>query len=90
MAKQPIEPELVALFRPGREILVRVKPGASRNMVEMRDGCVLIRVTAAPERGRANAAVLKLLSQTLGVAKSRLCIVRGHSNPEKIIRLDEI
>lgn len=38
-----------------------------------------VRVTAAPEGGKANAAVEKVLAQRLGVARSAVSVVRGHA-----------
>ncbi|MBO9396311.1 DUF167 domain-containing protein [Shimia sp. R9_2] len=73
---------------PGAEIAVRVTPKASRNAV-VQDGDVLrVYVTVVPEGGKANAAVAKLLAKTLGVAKSRLTLVRGQTSREKVFRLD--
>lgn len=44
-------------------------------------------VRAKPKEGRANAAVLHLLSRELGVAAKRLRIVKGASSPSKIVAL---
>ncbi|MBO9406156.1 DUF167 domain-containing protein [Shimia sp. R9_1] len=73
---------------PGAEVAVRVTPKASRNAV-VQDGDVLrVYVTVVPEGGKANAAVAKLLAKTMGVAKSRLTLVRGQTSREKVFRLD--
>jgi uncharacterized protein YggU (UPF0235/DUF167 family) len=45
-------------------------------------------VTAAPERGRANEAVLRLLSDRLRVPKSRLAVVSGHVGRAKVVELE--
>ena len=67
-------------------ITVRVQPRASRNRVDgHRDGALRVSVTAPPHGGRANAALLELLADALGVAKSRLTIIRGHSSRDKIV-----
>ena len=44
-------------------------------------------MAAAPERGRANAEVLRLLSQTLGVPVARLSVVSGHAARDKVVEL---
>ena len=49
-----------------------------------------LRVTAPPEDGRANAAVVRLLAQTLGISRSRLEVVRGHSSRDKVIRVSSM
>lgn len=67
-------------------ITVRVQPRASRNRVDgYREGALRVSVTAPPHGGRANAALLELLANALGVAKSRLTIIRGHSSRDKIV-----
>ncbi|WP_353308662.1 DUF167 domain-containing protein [Shimia sp. NS0008-38b] len=72
----------------GAEISVRVTPKASRNKV-VQDGDVLrVYVTVVPENGKANAAVQKLLAQSLGLAKSRLSLVRGATARDKVFRVD--
>ena len=40
-----------------------------------------------PEGGKANAAVLKLLSKALGVPKSRLRIVQGETGRDKVVEI---
>jgi uncharacterized protein (TIGR00251 family) len=46
-----------------------------------------VKVTAPPVRGRANAALLALLSKVLGVSKSRLSIVKGEASHNKVIAI---
>lgn len=45
-------------------------------------------VTAVPEDGRANRAVQDLLAEALGVAKTRLVLLRGATARDKVFRLD--
>lgn len=67
---------------------LRVTPKARRNSI-VADGDVLrIHTTAPPQDGRANKAVLKALAKALGVAPSRLSLVRGDSGRDKLVRLD--
>lgn len=53
------------------------------------DGAIFYKVyvTAAPADGKANKAVIKLLSKALGVAKSKLAITHGHTSREKTIKI---
>jgi len=46
-----------------------------------------VRVSAAPERGRANEAVLRLLSARLEVPRSKLTLLSGHSGKNKVVEL---
>lgn len=67
-------------------ISVRVQPRASRDRVlGVRDGALRVSVAAPPHDGKANAALLELLAERLGVAKSRLRIARGHSSRNKVV-----
>ena len=80
--------ELAHLAMPGAEISVRVTPKASRNAILMEEGAVKVLVTAVPEGGKANDAVRKLLAKALGVAPSRLELIRGETSREKVFRID--
>ena len=75
-------------------IKIKVTPRAKQTMIkteELADGSQLLRiyVTTAPEKGKANDAVLKLLAKHLGVAPSTLEVVRGHTSREKLVRIIE-
>lgn len=64
-------------------------PRARRNEVGgERAGRLLVRTTAAPVDGSANAAVLGLLADHLGVRPSALSIVRGATNRDKTVRVE--
>ncbi len=68
---------------------VRVQPKARRNeVVEQADGVFRVRVTAAPEGGEANRAVIALLAEALGVAPSRVALVRGATSRDKLFRIE--
>ncbi len=74
----------------GRIFTVRVTPKASRNAVKPDpDGRADLRVyvTVVPEGGKANAAVIKLLSKALGVPKTRLILLRGGTGRDKQFRV---
>ena len=76
--------------RPSPEGLlhVRVQPKARENaVVGWRDGALRVRVTAAPEDGRANRAVIDLLSEALGVPRASIALVRGAASRDKWLRL---
>ena len=67
---------------------LRVSPGAGRTALVGRHGDAWkVRVTAAPERGRANEAVLRLLSETLALPRNAIALVSGHGAREKIVEL---
>ncbi|WP_347310605.1 DUF167 domain-containing protein [Defluviimonas sp. SAOS-178_SWC] len=80
--------DLSHLAQPGTEISVRVTPKASRNAIVVEDGAIRVYVTVVPEGGKANAAVVKLLAKALGVAKSRLVLIRGDTARDKVFRIE--
>lgn len=68
---------------------VKVQPGASRNEIAgMWMDMLKVKVTAQPESGRANKACIELLAKELGIPKSRLRIIKGHTSREKQIEID--
>ncbi|MDR1014828.1 MAG: DUF167 domain-containing protein [Coriobacteriales bacterium] len=46
-----------------------------------------VRVTSAPEGGKANAAVIRTLARSLGIPKSAISVVRGHRSRQKLLAL---
>lgn len=63
---------------------LKVSAKASRNAVTGWLGDALkISVTAAPERGKANQAVIETLAQALDIARTRIEIVAGHTQAQK-------
>src|SRR2546421_6982842 len=67
---------------------LRVSPGAARARIVGRHGDAWkIRVAAAPEGGRANEAVVRLLADTLAVPREAVTLVSGHGGRDKIVEL---
>ena len=65
---------------------LRVSPGAGRWEVVGRHGAAWkVRVTAAPEAGKANDAVVRLLAGTLGLSRGDVEIVSGHAARDKVV-----
>jgi hypothetical protein len=67
---------------------LRVSPGAGRSAVVGRHGDAWrVRVAAAPERGRANDAVVALLADVLGLRRPDVRLVAGASARDKVVEL---
>jgi len=65
---------------------VRVQPKASKNEVlEFQGDLLRLRVTAAPEAGKANKAVVALVAATLGIVKGHVNVERGHTSRNKLL-----
>jgi len=75
----------------GTVLAVTVIPHAPHNVVAgFRNGSLLVKVSAAPEKGKANEAVLELIADFLGTAPSNLLLLRGHTSRSKIILLQNM
>lgn len=72
------------------DITVHVQPKSSQNKIEVSEVGVRVWVSAPPVEGAANAAVMKLIAKKVGVAKSKICLIRGESSREKTLRIDGI
>ena len=69
-------------------INLKVHPKSSANkVVGEHNGALKVSVTAPPEGGKANAAVVKLLSKLLRIPKSNVEIVSGQTSKNKRIRI---
>ena len=65
---------------------VKVVPGSSRDeIVGWLGDALKIKVTAPPEKGKANEAVVELLAAALGIATDDVMVVSGHSSPAKVV-----
>jgi hypothetical protein len=70
-------------------IYVKVTPRAGRNEVlKISDGEYKVKVTAVPEKGMANEAVIGILADYFDVSKSSVSIIGGKSTKIKIIDID--
>jgi uncharacterized protein (TIGR00251 family) len=68
---------------------VRLAPNASKNVITGWDGqgALKIRVTAKPVEGRANEALINLLSKELKVPKSAILIKKGLASRNKLLEI---
>ena len=80
----------VARDKNGAVILIlHVQPGAKRTEVAGRHGDALkIRLAAPPVDGKANAALLRFLSDAFDVPLRNVTLVRGESSRQKIVRIE--
>jgi len=72
-------------------ITVHVTPKAGADEVAgWRGDQLWVKVTAAPEAGKANAAVERTMASALGVPKSRVKVVRGQTSRTKVLEIDGV
>jgi uncharacterized protein (TIGR00251 family) len=69
----------------GATVAVRAQPGARKNgVVGEHSGALKIAVTAPPEDGRANAALMEMLRDWLGLKRSQIELASGATNRNKV------
>jgi uncharacterized protein (TIGR00251 family) len=74
---------------PSTRLRLRVSPGARKTELVGRHGDAWkVRVSAPAENGRANAAVLKLLAERVGLPRRAVSLVSGHAAREKVVQVD--
>lgn len=77
----------------GLLVELRVTPNGGGNRIDglARDASgrqfLKVRVSAAPEKGKANAAVIKLLAREWGLPKSACAIVSGELDRNKVLSI---
>jgi uncharacterized protein (TIGR00251 family) len=78
-------------MKPALPITLRVKvtarSPASEIVGELDDGTLKVRIAAAPERGKANQALIALLAAHFGVPRTSVTIVSGHTASLKMVRI---
>jgi uncharacterized protein len=73
---------------PTVHLLIKVVPASSRNCVAAWLGDTLkVRVTAQPERGKANAAVEATIAEALGISVASARVIQGRTSPRKIVEI---
>jgi uncharacterized protein (TIGR00251 family) len=76
---------------PEATLEIRVQPRARQDEIAgLRDGVLVVRVTAPPLDGRANRAVCRLVAKRAGVAPSRVTVIRGERSRDKVLRVEGI
>jgi uncharacterized protein YggU (UPF0235/DUF167 family) len=87
-AELPSAEALLAMMDGEGRIALRVTPGARVEALEIADGRLLAKVRVKPEDGKANEAVRALLARALGLAPSRVELLRGATSREKQFQIE--
>lgn len=69
-------------------LAVKVTPGACEEAVTLTDNAVLVKVRAPADKGAANAAVLQVVARALGLAPSRVSLLRGGTSRQKVLKVE--
>jgi uncharacterized protein len=54
---------------------------------ELTDGALKIKIAAAPERGKANAALCAYLAREIGTPQANVAVIRGRTSSIKDVRI---
>jgi uncharacterized protein len=87
-AEYPSPTAILALVDPHGRLALKVTPGARVEGIAIGQGRLQVKVRVKPQDGAANAAVLDLLAKALGIAPSRLTLLRGATGRDKLVRID--
>ena len=82
-----IDPGFLRRGPSGVTVDLRVQPRARRAALEAADGALKAQVTAPPEDGKANAAVIALLAGEWRLPKSSFDVIKGQTARAKTIRV---
>jgi uncharacterized protein (TIGR00251 family) len=75
----------------GTILSVKAQPGARRNEIRgVQDGAIKVCVTQAPEKGKANKAIIEVLAKWLGVKKSQVELISGETASQKKFLIRDI
>jgi hypothetical protein len=71
------------------QIRAKIIPKSSLNIVmsEM-DGSLRVKLTAPPEKGKANEQLVEILAKHYNIKKSKIRILKGHTSHEKILEIE--
>lgn len=70
------------------KISIKVVPKASREEIIEKDGLIKVYVREAPDKGKANKAVIELVAQKYNVKKRDVMIVSGQTSRNKIVEVN--
>ena len=72
-------------------IHVKVIASAGRNEILIEDDHhIKVKLTTAPEKGKANKKLIELLARELKISKNNITIINGEYNRNKIISIDHL
>ncbi len=84
---------MINLTQDGDDVLlpIQAQPKARKNgVVGVHDGRLKVAVTQAPEKGKANKALVKVLATAFGLNNSRIELVTGATSSKKCFRIANV
>ncbi|MGB2630209.1 MAG: DUF167 domain-containing protein [Candidatus Omnitrophota bacterium] len=71
------------------KLRIKVFPKSSRNELVEKDGILKAYVKAAPDKGKANKALIELIAKEYKVSKSQVRLIKGDTSRNKVIEVIE-
>lgn len=68
-------------------ITIKVMPKSSREEIVEENGVIKAYVKAAPDKGKANKALIELVAEHYGVKKAAVSIISGETSRNKIVEV---
>jgi uncharacterized protein (TIGR00251 family) len=84
---------MLQITQSGADVLIAVKvvPKSSRDQIAgMLGDALKVTVSAAPERGKANEAMCRVIATALGVRAAQVSVDAGHGSPRKTVRVRDM
>jgi len=70
---------------------IKVVPGSSRTVIAgIYNGMLKVRLAAAPEKGKANQALIELLAEKFNIPKNSVAILSGQTSKIKKISVPDL
>jgi uncharacterized protein (TIGR00251 family) len=70
---------------------IRAHAGARRNAIDgEKAGSLQVSVTQAPEKGKANKAIIALVAKSLGLRKSQIDLISGETSQQKKLLVRDV
>jgi uncharacterized protein (TIGR00251 family) len=73
------------------KLRVRLTPKSSSDRIlGWQDGILRVAVSAAPEKGKANRALVDFLARGLGLPRSCVRLIKGETSRDKVLEIDRL
>lgn len=70
-------------------VTLKIVPNSSRNEIVKEDDYIKIKITAPPVENKANKVLVEFLAKKLGIAKSKIKIIRGETSKLKTLSIED-
>lgn len=67
---------------------IKIIPGVGKNQIIITKDEIKVKISAPPEKGKANLELIKFLSAQLGLPKSKITIAQGETQRTKLVVFD--